>query len=65
MKVNTNTNVLPYLLTREQASRFLGVDPKSFDKYVRSHDSLERFMVGRQERYTKKSLIKFIESQSI
>lgn len=63
--MNTNIKDCPYLLTREQASRFLGVDPKSFDKYIRSHDALERFMVGRQERYTMKSLIKFIESQSI
>ncbi|WP_231554739.1 helix-turn-helix domain-containing protein [Planococcus sp. PAMC 21323] len=55
----------PYLLTREQASSFLGVDPKSFDKYIRSHDKLNRFMIGRQERYTIESLIKFIEKQSI
>ena len=38
----------PYLLTREQASRFLGIDPKSFDKYIRSHNHLDRFMIGRQ-----------------
>jgi len=55
----------PYLLTRQQAAEFLGVDPTSFDKYIRSNENLERFMVGRHERYTMKSLINFIESQSI
>lgn len=55
----------PYLLTREQASNFLGIYPKSFDKYIRSHEELERFMIGRHERYTMKSLINFIEKKSI
>lgn len=55
----------PYLLTREQASNFLGIDPKSFDKYIRSNDELERFMIGRQERYTIKSLSRFITTHSI
>jgi len=59
------TNDFPYLLTREQASQFLGIDPKSFDKYVRPHDRLERFMVGRHERYTVVSLKKFISEQSV
>jgi len=54
----------PYLLTRVQASNFLGIDPKSFDKYIRPHEGLERFMIGRQERYTINSLIKFIERHS-
>jgi len=65
MSIINNTKDYPYLLTREQASNFLGIDPKSFDKYIRPHDSLERFMIGRHERYTMKSLINFIESQSI
>lgn len=65
MYMSTNLKDYPYLLTREQASKFLGVDPKSFDKYIRSDESLERFMVGKHERYTMNSLIKFIESQSI
>lgn len=65
MSINMTTTDYPYVLTREQASRFLGIDPKSFDKYIRSHDDLERFMVGRQERYTMKSLTSFIEARSI
>jgi len=65
MYMSTNLKDYPYLLTREQASKFLGVDPKSFDKYIRSDESLKRFMVGKHERYTMNSLIKFIESQSI
>ncbi|MFB2516392.1 DNA-binding protein [Lysinibacillus sp. OTC-L20] len=55
----------PYLLTREQASNFLNIDPKSFDKYIRPHEDLQRFMIGRQERYTIKSLVQFIEKNSI
>ena len=54
----------PYLLTREQAANFLGIDPKSFDKYIRSHDNFQRFMLGRHERYTIKSLIEFIEKHA-
>lgn len=65
MSINKNIKNYPYLLTREQASNFLGIDPKSFDKYIRPHDVLERFMVGKHERYTMESLINFIESQSI
>lgn len=55
----------PYLLTREQASKFLNIDPKSFDKYIRPHENLQRFMIGRQERYTIKALVQFIEKNSI
>lgn len=65
MSDNMTSTDYPYLLNREQASRFLGVDPKSFDKYIRPHEGLERFMIGRQERYTMKSLINFIEKQSV
>ncbi|RYD11405.1 helix-turn-helix domain-containing protein [Staphylococcus equorum] len=55
----------PLLLTRDQAANFLGVDPKSFDKYIRSSDKLKRFMVGKHERYTVKELTNFILEQSI
>ncbi|NBJ70513.1 MULTISPECIES: helix-turn-helix domain-containing protein [Clostridia] len=65
MKAMPRFDIHPYLLTRQQAAEFLGVDPTSFDKYIRSNESLERFMVGKHERYTMKSLINFIESQSI
>ncbi len=65
MSINMATKDYPYLLTREQASRFLGIDPKSFDKYIRPHEELDRFMIGRHERYTIKSLIEFIERQSV
>ncbi len=65
MSTNTISKNYPYLLTREQASRFLGIDPKSFDKYIRPHEELNRFMVGKQERYTMKSLINFIEKHSV
>lgn len=60
-----HTHNYPYLMNRKQAAEFIGVDPTSFDKYIRSNNSLERFMVGKHERYTMKSLINFIESHSI
>ncbi|EGO5109510.1 DNA-binding protein [Enterococcus faecalis] len=50
------TYELSYLLTREQASKFLGIDQKSFDKYIRSSADLERFMIEKQECYTVSSL---------
>ena len=55
----------PYLLNREQASKFIGIDPKSFDKYSRSDNTLKRFMVGTQERFTIEELKKFIESHFV
>lgn len=55
----------PYLLTREQASKFLGIDPKSFDKLIHVNNNLERFMIGKQERYTIESLAYFIRTNSI
>lgn len=65
MSISMATKDYPYLLTREQASYFLGIDPKSFDKYIRPHGELERFMIGRHERYTVKPLIHFIERHSV
>ncbi|NWO14579.1 DNA-binding protein [Virgibacillus sp.] len=65
MSTITASRDYPYLLTREQASDFLGIDLKSFDKYIRPHDELERFMIGRHERYTMKSLVHFIEEHSV
>lgn len=58
-------NNLPLLLTRQQASEFLGIDPKSFDKYIRCHPDFKCFMVGKQERFTKSELLKFIERHCI
>lgn len=65
MSINMATKDYPYLLTREQASDFLDIDPKSFDKYIRPHEELDRFMIGKRERYTMKSLIHFIEKHSV
>ncbi|WP_026865776.1 hypothetical protein [Jeotgalicoccus marinus] len=65
MSTNKTKKEFPYLLTREQASEFLGIDPISFDKYIRPHDDLERFMIGRRERYTMKALMHFIEKHTV
>ncbi|WP_086348641.1 helix-turn-helix domain-containing protein [Candidatus Enterococcus clewellii] len=59
------TDNMPLLLNREQASKFLGVDPATFDKYIRNNDDLKRFMVGKRERYLKSELIKFIETHLV
>ena len=63
--MNSEEKKFPLLLTREMAANFLGIDPKFFDKYVRSSDELKRFMVGKQERYTINELEKFIVNHSI
>ena len=63
--MNSEVKKFPLLLTREMAANFLGIDPKSFDKYVWSSDELKRFMVGKQERYTINELEKFIVNHSI
>ncbi|MGH2277052.1 DNA-binding protein [Streptococcus uberis] len=63
--MNREVKKFPLLLTREMAANFLGIDQKSFDKYVRSSDDLKRFMVGKQERYTINELEKFIVNHSI
>lgn len=43
----------PLLLNRQQASAYLGIDPKSFDKYIRSNPDFKCFMIGKQERFLK------------
>lgn len=60
-----NTKKRPYLLTREMASDYLGIDPKSFDKYFRQSNNLRCFMIGKQERYTVADLEKFVSQNSI
>ena len=55
----------PLLLNREQASDFLGIDPKSFDRYIRSNPDCKCFMIGKQQRFLRKHLIEFIEKNSI
>jgi len=54
----------PHLLTRAQAAQFLGIDPATFDKYIRSNDNFKRFMLGRHERYTIKFITEFIENNA-
>ena len=65
MSTEKSRNDLPYLLNRAQASYFLGMDPVSFDKYVKSNNNLDRFMVGNRERYTIEALREFIKTNSI
>lgn len=55
----------PILLTRQQAAEYLGIDPKSFDKYIRNHPDFKSFMLGKQERFVKSKIIEFIEKNCI
>lgn len=55
----------PVLLNRIQAARFLGIDPKSFDKFIRSDPDLPRFLLGSQERFVKTELINYIHRRLI
>ena len=50
--IQKTDNQYPHLLTRELASKYLGIDPKSFDKYIRSNSDFKRFMIGNQELHT-------------
>ncbi|ANK39348.1 helix-turn-helix domain-containing protein [Staphylococcus xylosus] len=58
-------NDSPILLTRQQASELLGIDPKSFDKYIRNHPEFKSFILGKQERFVKSKIIEFIESHCL
>ena len=50
------------LLTREEASKYIGIDPKTFDKAFRADPDFKRFMLsGHTERYTIKSIEAFID----
>ncbi|MCT2013750.1 helix-turn-helix domain-containing protein [Staphylococcus capitis] len=55
----------PILLTRQQAAEYLGIDPKSFDKYIRNQPDFKSFMLGKQERFVKSKIIEFIEKNCI
>lgn len=58
-------NKYPVLLTRQQAADFVGIDPKSFDKYIRKHPDFQCFMLGKQERFLKSKLLEFIENNCV
>lgn len=50
------------LLNRIEASKYIGIDPKTFDKVFRSDPDFKRFMLGEHtERYTIKSIKAFID----
>ncbi len=54
-----------HLLNREQAADYLGIDPKSFDKYFRADDRLKRFMIGKRERFTRSALMDFVSKKLV
>ena len=45
------------LLTREEASKYIGIDPKTFDKVFRADPDFKRFQLSdHTERFTIKSI---------
>ncbi|AGL48613.1 helix-turn-helix domain-containing protein [Streptococcus suis] len=54
------SSIYTYLLNREEAADYLGIDPKSFDKYFRANDALKRFMIGKRERFTRSALMDLV-----
>lgn len=64
-KNSESTIHLPYLMNADQASLFLGISRKSFDKYVRTNRDLKRFMIGTQERFTSIELSVFVNTHVI
>lgn len=49
------------LLTREEASRYIGIDPKTFDKVFRANPNFKRFNLSNHtERFTIESIETFI-----
>lgn len=51
----------PILLTRQQAAELLGIDPKSFDKYIRNQPDFPCIMIGKHQRFLKTKLLEFLE----
>lgn len=59
---NLRRIIMARLLTREEASNYIGIDPKTFDKVFRSDPNFKRFKLGEHtERYTIKSIEAFID----
>ncbi|MBL1059186.1 MULTISPECIES: hypothetical protein [Lactobacillus] len=51
------------LLTRKEASAYVGIAEKSFDKAFRANPDFKRFYLSDHvERYTKESIDQFIET---
>jgi hypothetical protein len=60
-----NATQLPYLLNRQQAADFLGVDPVTFDKVFRRHRDFRCFMIGKQARFTIEELTSFVREHLV
>ncbi|HEM5318527.1 TPA: DNA-binding protein [Streptococcus suis] len=59
------SSMYTHLLNREQAADYLGIDPKSFDKYFRADDRLKRFMIEKRERFTRSALMDFVSKKLV
>lgn len=60
-----NAMQLPYLLNRQQAADFLGVDPVTFDKVFQRHRDFRCFMIGKQARFTIEELTSFVREHLV
>ena len=52
------------LLNRVEASKYIGIDPVSFDRYFRQA-GLPCFMIGKQERYLTSVIDEFIRQKLV
>lgn len=48
------------LLSKKQATKMLNIDPRTFDKYIRSNPDFKCILLGKRERYLESELIKYI-----
>lgn len=54
------------LLTREQAAKYIGIDPKTFDRVFRQNPNFKRFSLGpHSERFTTASIDEFISTNDL
>lgn len=54
------------LLTREQAAKYIGIDPKTFDHVFRQNPNFKRFKLSKHsERFTRHSIDEFITSNDL
>lgn len=52
------------LLTRKEASKYIGIDPKTFDKVFRANLDFKRFPLSdHSERFTIESIEDFIKQK--
>lgn len=61
---NFRRDSMAKLLNREEASKYIGIDPKTFDKVFRANPDFKRFPLSdHSERFTIESIEDFIKQK--